>query len=57
MEFKRLTDLDPTPNKLGHLLATDADDAGDQAKESWLVLEFCGQDAHIMLPIEIANGK
>jgi hypothetical protein len=56
-EYKRLADIDPTPNKLGHLLATDAEDAADQARESWLVLELYGPSAHIVLPIEIATGR
>jgi hypothetical protein len=56
-EYLRQAAMDPTPNKLGHLLAIDAEDAADQAKESWLVLELYGPRAHIVLPIEIATGR
>jgi len=55
--YTRLAEMDPTPNQLGQLLATDASAAAAEARESWLVLEFYGSHTPIVLPIEIATGK
>lgn len=45
---------DPTPNRLGTLLATDAPNLAEEAAESWIVLEFFG-DEQILLPVEICT--
>ncbi|KAK0633927.1 heterokaryon incompatibility protein-domain-containing protein [Immersiella caudata] len=55
-DFIRGVEMDPTPNGLGALLATDADNLLDEAKKSWMVLEFLGNE-HILLPMEICTGE
>ncbi|KAJ8130589.1 hypothetical protein O1611_g3038 [Lasiodiplodia mahajangana] len=49
-------DKDPTPNGLGSLLAADADEVVNEARKSWLVLEFYGPGAHVVLPMELATN-
>ncbi|KAK2612607.1 hypothetical protein QQS21_001379 [Conoideocrella luteorostrata] len=46
---------DPTPNSLGNLLATDSETLVSEAANSWLVLEFYGPGAQIVLPLELAT--
>lgn len=43
---------DPTPNGLGHLLATDSDELERTSTDFWLVLEFYGPLSHLVLPLE-----
>lgn len=47
-------ETDPTPNKLGHLLATDSDDLVNSPHDFWLVLELYGPGAQFILPLEFA---
>jgi hypothetical protein len=55
-EYLRLADTDPTPNKLGNLLAVDHHLAPVEAARSWLVLEFYGPAALLALPIELETS-
>jgi len=48
-------ETDPTPNNLGHLLATDSDDLVNNPPDFWLVLELYGPGAHFVLPLEFAT--
>jgi len=55
-DFIRGVEKDPTPNGLGTLLATDAYNLLQEAKKSWMVLEFLGNE-HILLPMEICTNE
>jgi hypothetical protein len=55
--YMRLAETDPTPNGLGQLLATDAEEVVEEAAQFWLVLEFYGPGAQVVLPMEIATGR
>ena len=57
MRYLRQVEKDPTPNGLGQLLATDAEEVVDEAANSWLILEFYGPGAHVVLPMELATRK
>lgn len=45
---------DPTPNGLGHLLATDADNLPSETAKVWLSLELHGKTGYCILPMELA---
>jgi len=53
--YNRAAKMDPTPNNLGHLLATDSDDLLNDSPGFWLVLELYGPAAHLVLPLELAE--
>jgi hypothetical protein len=48
--------LDPTPNGLATLLATDADNLSSEAQRPWIALEFNGS-VRLVLPMELASSK
>jgi hypothetical protein len=50
-------EMDPTPNGLSSLLATDSERLVNEAANSWLVLEFYGGYDQIVLPMELASRK
>lgn len=53
--YLRQFEKDPTPNRLGTLLATDSETLVSEAENSWLVLEFYGPGAQVVLPLELAT--
>ncbi|KAK3394998.1 heterokaryon incompatibility protein-domain-containing protein [Podospora didyma] len=55
LEYFRQLHLDPTPNGLGELLATDSDEAVREAANTWLVLELIGPSVLLKLPMELVT--
>jgi len=50
-------EIDPTPNGLGRHLATDSERFVSEIANSWLVLEFYGPGAQVVLPMELATRE
>ena len=50
----RAFELDPTPNKLGSLLATESENLVKEAADSWVILEFYGAK-QVVLPMELSS--
>jgi len=55
--YLREVQKDPTANGLAQLLATDSDELFNTHRDFWLVLEFYGPGAHLVLPLELATGR
>ena len=49
----RAFELDPTPNKLGSLLATESENLVKETADSWVILEFYGAN-QVVLPMELS---
>jgi hypothetical protein len=55
--YLSVVEMDPTPNGLGHLLATDSDKLVDDPPDFWLMLELYGPRYHLVLPLELATRQ
>ena len=56
-QYMSQLEMDPTPNGLASLLATDSERLVTEAANSWLVFELYGDRIQIVLPMELAVRK